>query len=207
MEEIKNFIKTYRCYGVIFIAAINIIWFLYMTVTKKTYSNEGMLACGAMLSDVLETGNYEQIFTAFFVHFDITHLCNNMVMLIAMGAMLENHTGTKSFLIIYMLSGIGGNIISAYWHTMQGQIVISAGASGAIFGIVGGFLAAIILNKGRIKDMTTKKLIIFAALSIYQGFANPGTDNAAHVGGFICGFLAAAVCEIFRKVSGVKHED
>lgn len=206
LKELKDFLQKYHCYGALFLALINIIWFVYMTLSGNINTSEGMLSCGAMLSDALEKGNYSQIFTSFFVHFDIMHLCNNMLLLVVVGAMLERYTGTVIFLIIYMVSGIGGNIVSACWHMHTNQIVLSAGASGAVFGIVGGLLAAIILNKGKIEDMTVQKMLVFAGLSLYQGFVSQGIDNSAHVGGFLCGFVTLTICEVIRKVSGVKYE-
>ncbi len=199
MEEIKNFFNKYKCYSAVFFVLVNVVWFLYMEISGAAYTNEGLLAHGAMMSDAVEKGNYLQLFTSFFVHFSIQHLGNNMLLLLAVGAMLEKHTGSVRFTIIYVASGIGGNIVSAFWHMQRNNIVLSAGASGAVFGIVGGFLAVLILNKGRIDDMTANKLLIFAALSLYQGFASQGIDNAAHVGGFLCGILVAAVCELTRK--------
>lgn len=199
MEEIKNFFRKYKCYAAVFFVLVNVIWFIYMELSGATNTNEGMLTCGAMLSDAIEQGNYMQIFTAFFVHFSIQHLGNNMLLLLAIGAMLEKHTGSIRFIIIYLASGIGGNIVSAMWHMHQNTIVLSAGASGAVFGIVGGFLSVLILNRGKIEDMTAQKLLIFAVLSLYQGFASQGIDNAAHVGGFLCGMLVSAICEITRK--------
>jgi len=194
LEEIKKFLQKYHCYATIVIALMNVIWFGYMFVSGNLNSNEGMLACGAMTSDALEQGNYSQLFTSFFVHFDIRHLCNNMILLVAIGSMLEEYVGSIRFLIIYILSGLGGNFVSAFWHMQHGNVVLSAGASGAVFGIVGGLLAAIVLNRGRIKDMTTKKIAFFAILSLYQGFASQGIDNAAHLGGFVTGFAVSAVC-------------
>lgn len=205
MEEIKSFFRKYRCYATVLLIIANIVWFLYMEIHGDINTNEGMLSCGAMLSDAIEKGNYSQLITAIFVHFDIQHIANNMLLLLVMGAMLECHMGSIRFLIIYFLGGIGGNVISAYWHMSEGNIVLSAGASGAIFGIVGGFLAALILNKGKIQDMTARKLIVFVVLSLYQGFASQGIDNAAHVGGFICGFVVAAICEFTRK-DRYRHE-
>lgn len=205
MEELKAFFKKYRCFAAVFLVLVNILWFMYMEFTGATADNEGMISCGAMVSDALEKGNYIQLLTSFFVHFDMQHLCNNMLLLIAIGAMLEKHMGTVRFTIIYMLSGLGGNIVSAISHVNQGNVVVSAGASGAVFGIVGGLLAALILNKGRIEDMTSRKIIIFAGLSLYQGFASQGIDNAAHVGGFVCGIIISAICELTRK-DRYKHE-
>lgn len=199
MEEIRQFFRKYKCYVTAIIAVMNVVWFGYMFATGKLNSNEGMLSCGAMLSDALEKGNYLQLFTSFFVHFDMKHLCNNMILLVAIGAMLESYAGSIRFIVIYIISGLGGNLVSALWHMNNGEIVLSAGASGAVFGIVGGLLAAIILNRGRIEDMTVSKMVFFAVLSLYQGFASQGIDNAAHVGGFLTGFFVSVLCILCSK--------
>lgn len=212
LEEIKQFFQKYHCYVTVFIALVNIVWFGYMFVNGYLATNQGMLDCGAMLSNVLEEGNYLQLITSVFVHFDIKHLGNNMLLLIVLGAMLESYMGSIRFLIIYILSGLGGNIMSALWHMKSQEIVLSAGASGAVFGIVGALLAAIALNRGRIEDMTTGKMVVFAVLSLYQGFASQGVDNTAHLGGFIIGFIVSAVCVLCsrklrcNKESGLRDE-
>lgn len=199
LEEKKNFLEQYRCYFTILLVIVNIVWYIIMELSGDVETTEDWIRCGAMLSDAIQKGNYSQLFTAFFVHFSIRHLANNMFLLLIIGAMLEKHIGSIRFLLIYIVGGIGGNVVSAYWHVRQDVFVISAGASGAIFGIVGGFLMALILNKGRIEDMTVKKMAIFVALSLYQGFVNRGIDNAAHVGGFLVGMIVSILCELTRR--------
>lgn len=200
LEEIKGFLKKYRCYGTVCFVLVNVAWFLVTYVTGATDSVEGLLACGAMRSDALLRGEYPALFTAFFVHFDAEHLLNNMLLLLALGALLEQHTGTRSFVAIYLLSGLGGNVATAVWYlAFHKAIAVSAGASGAVFGVVGGFLGALIWNRGRLEDMTTRKFMVFVLLSLYQGFASQGVNNVAHVAGFLCGFVASVLSELIRR--------
>ena len=74
---------------------------------------------------------------------------------------------------------------------------VGAGASGAIFGVVGGLIYVVAVNRGRLEDLSTRQLVIMAAFSLYLGFTSTGVDNAAHVGGLIIGIILAAL--FYRK--------
>ena len=122
-----------------------------------------------------------------------------MVMLGALGWNLEMETGRIRFLIIYFVSGIGGNLISLYYNMTHGRGVVSAGASGAVFGLMGALLYVVILNKGRIGRLTGRGMLFMVALSLYFGITSSGVDNMAHLGGLICGFLSAVIVYRRRK--------
>ena len=70
-----------------------------------------------------------------------------------------------------------------------GENDIVAGASGAIFGIVGGMVIVILVNKGRYHGISAKRMLFMAAITLYFGFATAGTDNVGHVGGFVAGII------------------
>ena len=76
-------------------------------------------------------------------------------------------------------------------------MVVSAGASGAIFGVVGGLLTAVLRNKGRLEDLNIRQLVFMAALSLYLGFTESGVDNVAHVAGLLLGILFGLI--LYRK--------
>ena len=113
---------------------------------------------------------------------------NNMVMLLVIGYSLEPEIGKIRFLFIYLGSGLMGNLVSAWFDVSQGSYAVSAGASGAIFGIVGALLYVAIRNHGRVGEISTRGLVLMAGLSLYYGFTAQGVDNAAHIGGLISGF-------------------
>lgn len=205
VDGIKSFFKQYRCYVTVALVLINLLWFFYVNFRGGMENSEEFLKYGAMLSDDLQNGKYSSLFTAMFLHFDLQHVGNNMLMLFALGSMLEQYTGSVRFLILYLVSGLGGNVVSAIMHVKVSEIVLSAGASGAVFGIVGAFLGVLIMNKGRIENMTTKKMAIFAGLSLYQGISSQGIDNYAHLGGFLVGLAAAIVLETLRKITKSFH--
>lgn len=182
------------------LVVINVIWFFIVYLFNGMRDSESLLRFGAMTSDVIENGKYYQLITACFLHFNLQHAANNMIMLFALGGILEESTGKLRFLIIYLLAGVGGNMVSALWHTQIGQMVLSAGASGAVFGIEGAFLGMVLLNRRRLTSQTMKRVMICVVLSLYQGFAGQGIDNAAHVGGFVIGLLVMMISELLLKI-------
>ena len=74
-----------------------------------------------------------------------------------------------------------------------GEWALSDGASGAMFGVVGGLIYVVAVNKGRLEDLNSRQLLVMAAFSLYLGFTSTGVDNAAHVGGLIIGMILAAL--------------
>ena len=185
--------------------AVNVIVFLGLSMLGMTEDAGFMLSKGAMyVPDILAYGNYYTIFTSIFLHFGINHLINNMIVLGWGGWTLERAAGSVKMLIIYLVSGICGNLLSGYLEYMHGDYAVSAGASGAIFGITGALLFLAIRNRGSVYGLTKRSLIILIALNLYMGIASEGVDNAAHIGGLIAGFLFAVIL-CHRKVRGGKR--
>jgi rhomboid protease GluP len=80
---------------------------------------------------------------------------------------------------------------------MQGEIVVSAGASGAIFGVIGALFFVVVVNKGRIEDMSARRLGFLIIFSLYYGFSQSNVDNLAHMGGIISGVILAII--LYRR--------
>lgn len=185
----------------ILLAVSNIIVFFVLTSRGMTEEGEFLLKQGAMyVPYVVERGEYYRLFISMFMHFGFEHLLNNMVMLLVIGWNLEQETGKIKFLMIYVLSGFCGNVLSAYHDIHIHEFSVSAGASGAIFGIIGALLYVVIRNKGRVRDISGRSLIFMVALSLYFGFLNGGVDNYAHIGGLLSGFVLAVI--LYRKGQG-----
>jgi TPR repeat protein len=124
-----------------------------------------------------------------FVHFGLLHLVFNMWVLWSIGRMTERMFGSLHYALLYVLGGLCGSMASLWWHPN----VNSAGASGAIFGILGGLLA-FVLNPASgvpatIVASQRRSIVIFVAYNLIGGFTHQGIDNAAHLGGLIGGFL------------------
>ena len=167
--------------------AVNALVFLYLEVAGSSEDAYFMYTKGAMLkAAVMEDGEYYRLLTAMFMHFGISHLVNNM----------ERALGHVKYLILYLFSGIGANWISMMIGNKD-PMVVSAGASGAIFGVIGGLFYAVAVNKGRLEDLQTKQLAVMIVLSLYMGLTSSGVDNAAHVAGLILGILLGIL--LYRK--------
>ena len=167
---------------------INVAVFLILSMLGDTEDAAFMLQHGAMYEPFITEGQeYYRIFTCMFLHFGITHLMNNMVMLGALGWNLELEIGKLRFIIIYFLSGIG-------------ESAVSAGASGAVFGLMGALLYVVIANRGRLGQLSERGMIFMVVLSLYFGLTSSGVDNMAHIGGLICGFLFAVILYRPKKI-------
>lgn len=194
----RNYQKKPICTTALVI--INVAVFLGLSLIGMTEDSEFMMEHGAMYVPYLMEGQrYYTIFTSIFLHFGFSHLMNNMIMLLVIGYNLEPEIGKLRFLIIYLGSGVIGNIVSAGCDISRGSYAVSAGASGAIFGIVGALLYVVIRNHGRLGEISTRGLVLMAGLSLYYGFTAQGVDNAAHVGGLVSGFLLAVLTYWKRK--------
>lgn len=176
----------------IILIAVNVMVFLALSFRGMTEDAQFMLEHGAMYVPYMIKGEeYYRLFTSMFMHFDMDHLLNNMLMLAVIGWNLECEIGKIKFLIIYFGSGLCGSVLSAIGDVMTGQYAVSAGASGAVFGIVGALLYVALRNRGQIGDISGKGLIFMIILSLYYGFQSSGVDNLAHIGGLAAGFLLA----------------
>lgn len=185
----------------IILIAVNVAVFFILSLFGDTEDAVFMMQHGAMYSDfVIQYHEYYRLFTCLFLHFGIEHLLNNMVILGALGWNLELQTGKIRFLLIYFGSGLFGNVVSLIFHGAAQEYTVSAGASGAIFGLMGALLWVVIANHGRLGRLSGRGMLVMVALSLYFGLSSSGVDNYAHIGGLVCGFLLALI--LYRKRRG-----
>ena len=194
MEELKKQPVT------VFLILINILVFLAVELTGGSEDTMHMLQCGAGYTPAIIQGEYYRIFTSMFLHFGAPHLINNMLVLFVLGQRLEPVTGKIKFFLIYIFGGLGGNMLSLFFDMYAGNASLSAGASGAVFAVMGGMIYVIIRHRGRVADLTVRQMLIMAAFSLYFGFASEGVDNVAHIGGLLSGFLIAVILYHPRKI-------
>ena len=172
---------------------INVVIFIIMEFLGSTEDTGFMLQWGAACRPPILNGEWYRLFTSMFLHFGIYHIANNMLVLFVLGQRLEPVVGKIKFILIYLLGGLGGNIFSFIMEMKSADYAVSAGASGAVFAVMGAMLYVVIRNHGRIQDISVRQMVIMAGFSLYFGFTSTGVDNAAHVGGMVCGFILAAV--------------
>ncbi len=180
------------------IVALNVLVFFVLDLMGDTESGSFMYAHGAMFPDaVLADGEWYRLVTCMFVHFGIRHVANNMLILFFLGDNLERALGHVKYVILYLLSGLGGSVCSLLYMARTGDYAVSGGASGAIFGVIGALIYIVVRNRGRLEDLTANRLIFMAVLTLYYGFTATGVDNLAHVGGLVSGILLGLL--LYRK--------
>lgn len=184
------------------IVLINVIVYVMINIIIKHTGYLGgmekLVTKGALAYiQVIHNHEYYRILTSMFLHADFDHIFNNMLVLLFVGANLEKAVGKLRYLIIYFGTGIIAGFSSIGYNMWKDDKGYGIGASGAIFGVVGAILLILIINKGRLLNISSRQMIIFAILSLYGGFVNVGIDNTAHIGGFIGGLLIAAI--IYRR--------
>lgn len=197
MDEIKDFIKS-RTFCNLMMVLINIAVFLIMEFMGNTEDVRFMAEHGACYTPwVVDRREYYRLFTCMFMHFGLEHLFNNMLVLIFLGDALERTVGKVRYLLIYLGGGVLANIVSCALEYKSGDFAVAAGASGAVFAVVGALVYIVLVNRGRVAEFTGRRLILMAVLTMFQGFTSTGVDNAAHVGGFVTGFLLAVL--LYRR--------
>lgn len=171
---------------------LNVLVFLICTFGGDLLYNKGALD----VERVMEYGEYYRIVSAWFLHGSISHLFNNMLILYALGDIVEIRLGHLRFGLLYFLSGVGGSLCSLYYMFLANGVYVSIGASGAVFGVEGALLAFALLSQGkkkaggRIRTITFNRLALVLCYSLYVGFRSTHVDNYAHIGGVITGFAS-----------------
>lgn len=221
---------SWRDYSVtLVIVAINIVGYILCTQMGEVVYNIGSMNAEKILVDK----QYYRLITAIFLHADIEHIVSNMIYLIGLGQMLEQMIGHVRFAVLYLLSGLGASVFSMMYSVLTGDIYDAVGASGAIFGLIGALFILLVIRdmrrrarrrfcdtnvmpdqedildkNGRVipdgyESISVGKLIFVVVYMIYSGTRAARVDNAAHVGGLVCGLLIMAVMNLI-KTGGYK---
>ena len=179
---------------------INVLVFIAVELTGTSQNAWHVLDYGAAYTPyIVQNGEVYRLFTSMFLHFGIEHLVNNMLVLFVLGSRLEQVIGKLRFLFIYLAGGIAGNIFSLILELRNQDFSLSAGASGAVFAVMGAMIYVVIRNKGWLGDLSMRQILVMAVFSLYFGFTSSGVDNAAHIGGMIAGFVLAVLIWHPRK--------
>ena len=150
------------------------------------------IVAGVVMVLLALRGEAWRLATALFLHGGLLHVSLNMLALHQVGQVVERLYGRSGFLVIYVGAGLLGNLASLWWK----QSGVSVGASGAIFGVYGALLAYLTAQRGSVPVQIFAEMrsgtLGFIGYSLFAGFAVPGIDNAAHVGGLLGGLLLGA---------------
>ncbi|MBL7745143.1 MAG: rhomboid family intramembrane serine protease [Chitinophagaceae bacterium] len=189
IDKVMNFSKSnlYVTYGIM---AINIVVFVLMVtggVSFITPTGIDIIRWGANFSPLTLSGDWWRLITCFFVHIGIIHLVLNMYALYMAGVYLEPLLGKTRYIVAYVCTGVLASLASLWWHK---DPVPSAGASGAIFGLYGVFLAFLTTKflPRQIRKGLLQSIGVFVVYNLIYGMKS-GIDNAAHIGGLISGLV------------------
>lgn len=185
---------------------INIIIYIIVHHTGLLGETVDLLQRGALSWLLIkEESQFYRLLTSMFLHSDFEHLINNMLVLFFVGDNLERAAGKIKYLIIYFGSGIIAGISSISYNMIKDRMVFSIGASGAIFGVVGAMGYILLVNKGRLENISSRQIILLTIFSLYGGVANANIDNIAHIGGFIGGVVLALI--LYRRPKKPQDEE
>jgi rhomboid protease GluP len=140
---------------------------------------------GALIPALVAEGEWWRVLTSVFLHSGFIHLASNMLALYFLGALAEGNFGSGRFLALYVASGLAGSLAYLYFGNFEQPAV---GASGAIFGLMGGVLGYS-LRRGTFswRNPLIRQLLLLLALNLYLGVAIPNVSNTAHLGGLAGG--------------------
>ena len=151
----------------------------------RHFSSRALVAAGALYAPLVRDGQLHRLLTACFIHVSAFHLVTNMAALEAVGRVLEPHFGRRRFAALYLLSGLGGSGVSFLAHLQHP--IASAGASGAICGLLGAAAVASQLKH----DHRRRDAMLAWAMAVLVAGTLAGADDAAHAGGLVTGALIA----------------
>ncbi len=150
-------------------------------------STQVLVTFGAKVNQLIASGQYWRLLTANFLHVNLFHLLFNTYALWQLGPEVERTYGRTRFLVIYLLAGLYGTLTSYAFGSY-----LSAGASAAIFGLVGTLVAYFLRHQdlfGRRGRAYLSNMIFIVAINLFIGVSTPGIDNWGHIGGLVAGFL------------------
>ncbi len=177
--------------------AVNIAVWLVLRAQGDTRDAGFQYAHGALFAPDVLAGEWYRLFTSMFLHFGAEHLISNMFMQYFLGDMLLRAVSQWKFVCIYLLAGLGGGAMSLTMMELSGDYAVAAGASGAIYGIIGALLWVVLRNGGKFESISIRRMLLAMAAYISYGFTTEGVDAWAHLGGAVTGFLAAIL--LYRK--------
>ena len=200
MEDGRLTVEKYRPYVTIVLVAINVIVFLLETLSGGSEDNEVLLKYGAQFAPyIFDDGQWYRLFTSMFVHIGVNHIFNNMISLIVVGQYIENYFGRIKYLILYIVSGLAGSFLSLVKEMHTESFAISAGASGAICGLIGALIVFSIDPETR-RIFPLRRVIVCIILVLIPAASN--VNVTAHIGGMIGGAITGYTMYYYSKYKG-----
>jgi len=173
------------------LVSIGIVFLAEMFLGGST-DERVLLTLGANVPPLVMEGQYWRLVASMFLHIGFVHLAVNGWALYQLGSLFEILLGSGRLLLAYFVSGIAGSIASVMFSRAE----LSAGASGAIFGLLGALIAFLLKRHENLTPQAKSllmQLVGWAVINVVFGFSVKGIDNAAHLGGAAAGLLLGFV--------------
>jgi rhomboid protease GluP len=209
----KSFLHIFIPRGDFFITPViielNIIVYIIMVASGVNFfapEGQDLIAWGGNFKPLVLAGEWWRLFSCMFLHFGILHLALNMYALFFIGVYLEPLLGRVKFATAYLAAGLLSSVASTWWH---GNDIVGAGASGAIFGMYGVFLALLTTNivDKHARQSLLSSVGIFVAYNLFYGLSHKEIDNSAHIGGLLSGMVIGYILYFgFREPSEKKNK-
>jgi rhomboid protease GluP len=181
---------------VIFGANVAVFIAMVLALGESMLSNPAGLALvgwGANYGPYTVSGQWWRLVTCLFIHGGLLHIAFNMWCLWDLGRLAESVYGHWTFAVVYLLCGLSASIASIVWN----PLVLSVGASGAIFGLAGALIASFYLGEFSLPRAAVtgmlRSVVMFVGYNLFFGAIIARTDNAAHIGGLVMGLLLGAL--------------
>ncbi len=169
--------------------AANVIVFLLCTLAGGSEDTGVLLRMGAVTGQLVSGGQWWRMFTAMFLHIGFLHLLSNMFSLFVIGSYMEKHFGHVRFLILYLCGGFLGYLFVWICDILTEDSSLTAGASGAIFALLGGLAAATLFRRECVRDVSAPQTILIVLLMLFSGYSDGNISFTGHLGGLIGGFI------------------
>ena len=181
------------------IMLICIVMYIILGINSNNFFNidiNSLVIFGGNNLLLVQSGEIWRLISAAFLHVSLIHLLVNMYSLVIIGTQVETFIGKFKFLFVYLISAIVGSLLSLIFNEAN---IVSVGASGAIFGLMGALLYFGYHYRLYLSEAIKTQIIPVIVLNLLLGFMVSGVDNAAHIGGLIGGYLASMAIGIENK--------
>ncbi|MNM94954.1 Rhomboid protease GluP [compost metagenome] len=181
-ENLKSYLRYYPVTSLILL--VNIIMFLLVA-----FNGNDLLRFGALTNDISYEHEKWRYLTAIFLHDGFDHILFNSFALVVFAPPMERLLGSWKYAVLYLGSGLLANALSMAYYNYQMEPTLTVGASGAIYGVYGGFLYVALLQRQFMDDASRKTLYAILMVGLVFSVIVDNINWMAHLGGLITGFF------------------
>ncbi len=195
----------------IILVIVNVVIFLLTDLFLVDLQDEAAYYMALNPFLVLKKGEYWRVVTSMFYHFGVDHLACNMLMLFLLGRMLEPVLGRVWYFLLYFVSGLVASGASILYNGIivsdRERIVFSAGASGAVYGLVGAFAVLFFFQRDRVPVSERRRTVFALIVLLFGSIFDSGVGHDAHFGGFITGGVMGTMYYMWKQRKQQKQRD